>query len=117
MKDIEELRKDEFNRKAKGPKKSDELDMIGKEALRLTNIFRKQNGLCELKWHQPLCDIGKIHSQNMSEGKVPFGHDGFNDRVKQYPFRAMAAAENVAMSNGLSNVAKVAVDGWIDSPG
>merc|ERR1712176_573105 len=117
MRDIEQLRKQEFDRKAKGPKTSDEMDQIGKEALKLTNEFRKQNGLEPCKWHQSLCDIGKVHSKNMSDGKVPFGHHGFNDRVKQYPFRAMSAAENVAMSNGLRNVAKVAVDGWIDSPG
>eukprot|EP00483_Globobulimina_turgida_P001941 UN01943 len=117
MRDIEELRKEDFDRKARGPKDSNEMDEIGKKALELTNEFRKANGLSALKWHQSLCDIGKIHSKDMSDGKVPFGHDGFNERVKKYPFRALTAAENVAMSNGLSNVAKVAVDGWIDSPG
>eukprot|EP01083_Nonionella_stella_P188024 692204_1 len=117
MKDIERLRKEEFDRKAKGPKVSNALDVIGKEALKWTNEFRKQHGLSELKWHQDLCNIGRVHSQNMSEGKVPFGHDGFNDRVQQYPFRVLSAAENVAMSQGMSDVARVAVDGWIQSPG
>ena len=117
MRDIEQLRKEEFDRKAAGPKTSDELDEIGKKALKLTNDFRKQNGLPPCKWHQSLCDIGKVHSKNMSDGKVPFGHQGFNERVKQYPFRALSAAENVAMSNGLRNVASVAVNGWIESPG
>merc|ERR1712228_39319 len=117
MRDIEELRKKEFDKKAAGPKVASDMDAIGKRALLLTNEFRKQNGLPPCTWHQSLCEIGKVHSKNMSDGSVPFGHQGFNERVKQYPFRAMSAAENVAMSQGLSNVAKVAVDGWIDSPG
>ncbi len=53
----------------------------------------------------------------MGDGKVPFGHQGFNERVKQYPFSVRGAAENVAMSQGMRDVAKVAVDGWIQSPG
>ena len=117
MQDIEALRKQEFERKAKGPPTKDAMDRIGKEALELTNVFRKEQGLPPLKWHQALCDIGKVHSKDMGEGKVPFSHQGFDERVKQYPFRPMSAAENVAMSKGLSDVAKVAVDGWIDSPG
>ena len=117
LRDIEQLRKEEFDQKAKGPKTNNELDEIGKQALKLTNEFRKSNNLPPCKWHQSLCDIGKVHSKNMSEGKVPFGHHGFNDRVKQYPFRPLSAAENVAMSNGLRNVASVAVNGWIESPG
>ena len=53
----------------------------------------------------------------MGEGRVPIGHQGFNDRVKKYPFHSMSAAENVAMNQGISEVAKAAVNGWIDSPG
>ena len=54
----------------------------------------------------------------MSENRVPFGHDGFDDRVKQFPFRGHhGSAENVAYNNGHSDTAKVTVDGWIKSPG
>lgn len=118
--DIANLQKDDFNRKVRGPvNNKDEMDLIGKKALELTNKFRKENGLSELKWHQSLCDIGKVHSKNMGDGKVAFGHDGFNNRVKKYPFRPLSAAENVAMNQGISqsNVASVAVNGWINSPG
>jgi len=95
------------------------MDEIGREALRLTNEFRATQGLPPLKWHQALCEIGKEHSKNMGDGKVAFGHDGFNERVAKYPFQPLAAAENVAMSRGISSVqvAKVGVDGWIQSPG
>eukprot|EP00484_Ammonia_sp_Unknown_P027153 CAMPEP_0197047308 /NCGR_PEP_ID=MMETSP1384-20130603/22829_1 /TAXON_ID=29189 /ORGANISM="Ammonia sp." /LENGTH=567 /DNA_ID=CAMNT_0042479213 /DNA_START=72 /DNA_END=1775 /DNA_ORIENTATION=- len=117
MSDLEQLSKEEFDRKARGPKTTSELDEIGKEALRLSNEFRKSQGLPPCQWHQALCDIGKVHSKNMSDGTVPFGHEGFHERVRQYPFRALSAAENVAMSKGLSNPARVAVNGWIESPG
>ncbi len=90
---------------------------IGKEALRLTNEFRKAHKLPALAWHQKIADIGAIHSKNMGDYKAPFSHDGFDARVKAYPFPSRGAAENLAMSGGLPNPAKVAVDGWIDSPG
>jgi len=94
-----------------------DLTAIGKEALRLTNEFRAQNKLPVLSWHQTLAEIGYVHSQNMGDGKAKFSHDGFHDRVAKYPFPSRSAAENLAMNHGLENVAKVAVDGWIDSPG
>ena len=53
----------------------------------------------------------------MGEGKVPFGHDGFNKRFKSFPFGARGGAENVAYNYGLADPAKVTVDGWIKSPG
>jgi len=119
MNDVQQLRREEFDMKAAGPKQANELDNIGKEALKYTNEFRAQNGLPPLKWHQALCDIGKIHSKNMGDKKVAFGHDGFHDRVKQYPFFSRSAAENVAMNHGYASkdVAKISVDGWINSPG
>ena len=62
--------------------------------------------------------IGDEHSANMAQGRVAFGHDGFNNRFRRFPFRlTRRGAENVAMSNGLSDAGKVAVDGWIKSPG
>ena len=53
----------------------------------------------------------------MAEKKVPFGHQGFQQRMRAIPFRINSAAENVAMNQGMADVAKVAVDGWISSPG
>jgi uncharacterized protein YkwD len=91
-------------------------DRIGRDALQYTNEFRKENGLPPCEWHQGIADIGKVHSKNMGDGTVPFGHDGFNERVAQFPVPHRSAAENVAMNNGTSEVARVAVNGWIDSP-
>jgi uncharacterized protein YkwD len=92
-------------------------DRIGRESLRLTNEFRAKNNLPPLKWSQALCKIGREHSKNMAEGIVPFGHAGFDKRVAAYPFASTSAAENVAWNAGTSDIAKVAVDGWINSPG
>lgn len=43
----------------------------------------------------------------MGDKKVPFGHQGFDGRVKKYPFSVKTAAENVAMNQGMADVAKV----------
>ena len=53
----------------------------------------------------------------MGEGEVPFGHDGFSERHSE--MRMSAAGENVFMCQGVAavHVAKMAVDGWINSPG
>jgi len=90
---------------------------VGKEALAYTNQFRKENKLPPLDWNSGLCTIGAQHSKNMAEHKVPFGHDGFNERMKQFPMNYHSAAENVAMSRGIDDVARTAVEGWIESPG
>lgn len=90
---------------------------MGKEMLRLTNLFRASEGKAALQWHQAIHDIGLVHSKNMALKLVPFGHDGASGRFASYPFPSRSAAENVAWSSGHSDVAKCHVDGWIKSPG
>jgi uncharacterized protein YkwD len=97
------------------PNKVGDFVAIGKRSLLLTNEFRCSRGQPRLEWHQSLADIGADHSWAMATGQVPFGHDGFSERVRQYPFQAAASAENVALSQGCSDPAKTAVDGWIRS--
>ncbi|EAR92960.2 cysteine-rich secretory family protein (macronuclear) [Tetrahymena thermophila SB210] len=97
---------------------AENLQKFGKQALEYTNQFRRQNNLPDLIWNNQLTFIGMKHSQNMAEGLVPFGHDGFNDRVRQITFSYRSVAENVAYcSAGYSNIPKTIVDGWINSPG
>ena len=118
LRDIEEMRKNELLEKARKGTKDTFLDRIGQEALIFTNKFRVENGLPQLHWHQGLADIGKVHSARMGTGKVPVGHDGFKERVEKYPFPYASAAENVAFSKGypVSEIARLAVEGWINSP-
>ena len=51
-----------------------------------------------LEWSQPLYDLAMEHSIDMAEGRVPFGHDGFQDRFQKasQSLRIMNFAENVA---------------------
>ena len=94
-------------------------DEIGKKCLELTNIFRAKNKLPPLKWDDSIWRISYTHSKNMGEKKVPFGHKGFNQRIKQFPFHYTLACENVFMCQGYGqdSIAQSGVDGWINSPG
>jgi uncharacterized protein YkwD len=94
-------------------------DEIGKKCLELTNQFRARNKLPPLKWDDSIWKISLTHSKNMGDRKVPFGHKGFNERIKQFPFHFTLACENVFMCQGYSeySIAENAVNGWINSPG
>ena len=94
-------------------------DDIGKQCLVLTNIFREENYLPELEWNDELWKIAYNHSKNMGEKKVRYGHSGFHDRINQCSFPLTKSCENVFMcydSCKEIEVAKMAVDGWINSP-
>lgn len=83
------------------------------------NQYRQARKLPPLTLDARISAQAKIHSQNMANGKVPFSHNGFEQRVsvihRQIPYRA--ASENVAFNQGYPNPAKQAVDGWIKSDG
>ena len=57
------------------------------------------------------------HSRNMAEGKVPVGHDGFQNRMNKVPFFVRSFSENVAFNAGMADAIETAVHGWINSPG
>jgi uncharacterized protein YkwD len=62
--------------------------------------------------------IAYAHSKDMGDGLVPFGHKGFNQRYRRFPFLMVrGGAENVAYNYGHDDPSKVCVDGWIESPG
>lgn len=94
---------------------------IGRHALKLSNEFRGRQGKSGmLEWNDTLFELCVEHSRNMAEGKCPFSHDGFKERVARYGFRSRNSAENVFQCSkrpvGLA-LASLAVDGWINSPG
>ncbi|KAK5575076.1 hypothetical protein RB653_010332 [Dictyostelium firmibasis] len=92
-------------------------EAIGRKALEFSNIFRRTQNKPPLVWNQAIYHIGVEHSKNMAEKKVAFGHDGFNERAKRYPFKPRGAGENVAYTNDQEDIANKIVNGWIDSPG
>ena len=82
------------------------------------NQHRISIGLSPLTWNETVADVARIHSQNMAEGRVAFGHDGFDGRFEQVDSRISLSrmAENVA-SNNFDDPVATAVRGWLNSPG
>lgn len=93
----------------------DEQSAMAQKAFEYTNQFRMQRGLAPVTWHQAVADAAYGHSVNMGLKKVPFGHTGFKERAKLFPYRCVA--ENVYKCNMRGDTAKLAVDSWIASPG
>lgn len=96
-----------------GPSNDSAPEDVEKEVFKLVNDYRRNVGKSELTRNAAIDAIARSHSQDMADGKVPFGHDGFNDRLaligETIPWRA--AAELIALSGD----AKEAVDSWIQS--
>ncbi len=81
------------------------------------NNYRVSQGLGKLASNSAIDTQARIHSQDMANGKVPFGHTGFSQRVKAVGIPYSLAGENVAYNQGYSDPAKVAFEGWLKSPG
>lgn len=83
------------------------------------NRYRKSRNLPPLTLDPRISEQARAHSQAMARGRVPFSHQGFEQRVQAIrrviPYRA--AAENVAFNKGYRNPGQQAVQGWIKSPG
>ena len=120
--DIARMRKEELDSKARmlgGMSTDEQYVVIGKEAVRLTNEFRRREGLhTEVEWSDRDAEIGWKHSKAMGDGERPFGHDKFaEERASAMGYAA--SGENVFMCQGVAgvHVAAMAVEGWINSPG
>ena len=119
--DIQKMRREELDSKARmlgGMRTDPDYDIIGREANRLTNEFRQQQGLrIECVWDDRVAEIGWKHSKAMGDGEREFGHDKFSERAIEMGF--VASGENVFMCQGVAgaDVAKMAVEGWKASPG
>lgn len=90
---------------------------LADQVLLRVNQYRAKKGLPKLVMNQALCDEATQHSLNMAKHVVPFGHDGFQQRIKR--LQAMipmssTGAENVAYNY---KTADIVVDGWVHSPG
>lgn len=85
----------------------------------LINLERAKYGLVPLKVWDALTLVARKHSENMAIGSVAFGHDGFEDRADEINSicRYKQFAENVAYNHHYKDPLKVAVEGWMDSPG
>lgn len=83
------------------------------------NQYRRSQKLPPLTLDSNISKQARLHSQAMATGRLPFGHGGFEERVRaiaqSIPYRQ--AAENVAYNQGYSDPATQAVQGWLKSPG
>lgn len=83
------------------------------------NQYRKSRNLPPLTLDARISAQSRLHSQAMASGKVPFSHDGFDQRVQviRQSISYRSAAENVAYNQGYSDPDKQAVQGWLKSSG
>lgn len=94
---------------------------IAKVVYKLVNGYRESHGLETLKMQKELNDIAFEHSHLMAQGKIPFSHLDFHERVKKVdkyaniPYRT---AENLyAHKIDIKKFSAEALKGWINSPG
>ena len=81
------------------------------------NNYRVSQGLPALTRNSAIDNQARIHSQNMANGTVPFGHNGFSQRLNATGVSYRGGAENVAYNQGYNDPATKAVQGWLKSPG
>lgn len=95
------------------------LQNLEREVFRQVNEYRRSQGLTMLVLDERISEQCRQHAQDMANGTATFSHDGFDQRVdninQSIPYQA--AAENLAYNQGHDDPVKVAVQGWIKSPG
>jgi uncharacterized protein YkwD len=87
------------------------------EILKYVNMHRDSMNLPPLKMDSIISKAALSHSTNMATGKIPLGHEGFEERMGvllKVLKPANAAAENVA--DGKVDARQV-VNLWLHSPG
>jgi len=92
---------------------------LEKSVYQQINHYRQSHNLPPLTLDPRISKQARAHSQAMASGRVPFGHQGFEQRIQAIsriiPY--LQAAENVAFNKGYSNPGQEAVEDWIKSPG
>ncbi len=90
---------------------------LTQEVLQLVNRNRAAHGLNALVIDAAITETALQHSQAMADKRVPFGHQGFKQRM-QHLYSTVtgthAGAENVAYNY---KSAQSVVDGWMQSRG
>jgi uncharacterized protein YkwD len=88
-----------------------------KEILYYINQYRESIALPALQMISTASEQATQHSIDMANRSVPFGHDGFDERIDNITGKigfVHASAENVALGK---LTAKEVVDLWLNSPG
>ena len=89
---------------------------LADDVLKYTNQFRKSKGLAPLEMRSDLNAIARKHSEAMANGRIKFGHSGYDKRTTQIKkiFGTCRTAENVAYG---AVDGKDAVNTWKSSTG
>lgn len=95
------------------------LQTLEQAVLTQINQYRSSRKLPPLALDARISEQARGHSQAMANGRVPFSHNGFQQRVtsigRTIPYSR--AAENVAYNQGYSDTVGQAVQGWLKSTG
>ncbi|WP_319423319.1 CAP domain-containing protein [Pleurocapsa sp. FMAR1] len=99
--------------------RDEELSNLAQQVHQQVNKYRASVDLAPLKLNTQISNQAQIHSQNMAQQKVEFGHQGFDSRIEALKnnIAYSRAAENVAYNQGYGDPASEAVKGWIKSEG
>ncbi len=104
-------------RQRSGVPAEDYLNPLEKNAFMQINDYRLSKGLAPLELDNRIVDQCRKHSDDMAKGSVPFGHEGYDQRMKATGVKHEASSENVAYNQGMEDPATDAVKGWIASKG
>ena len=97
---------------------SREICCLEERLTQLVNNERCKRGLIVLCSSKALAKTAKGHSKNMADGRVAFGHGGFDKRAQPLMQKGchIAFGENVAFCYLMQDPLKTAVDLWMRSP-
>ncbi|MBV5261554.1 CAP domain-containing protein [Synechococcus moorigangaii CMS01] len=96
------------------------IEIIEQQIHEKINTYRISLGLKPLTLDYRITNESRKYSAKMASGEASFSHDGFEDRAASLEKQALqyaSVAENLALIQGYDDVATIAVEGWIDSPG
>lgn len=103
------------------PQKISENDICAMESrlIEMVNRERSKSGRKPLTNWKELSACARKHSQNMAEGKVGFGHKGFEQRAEAMRKIAQLLdfGENVGCCIGYNDPLEMILEGWMKSPG
>lgn len=88
-----------------GPSSDLDASEVEQEIFRLVNEHRASISLAALTWNDDIAEIARGHSQDMADGTVSFGHDGFSDRMARIAaiMACTVVGEVVAYSDSAAN--------------
>ncbi len=101
------------------PADASSLSVLEADIHQRVNQYRLSQGLSPLQINAQISQVARRYSQKMAKKEATFSHDGFEGRAKAIGKTILyqTVAENLAYLKGYPDLAPVAVQGWIDSPG